>query len=189
MIADKDRSYYIGASDTDKVVGNWRSKSWLAWWMQKLGVNKDHFENKYMKAGTNYEHRILQALNVPGMRLDDQIINEALRLRVNYDGCTDDCIYECKTFQMEKGFKVPKKYWQQVQVQMFAKGIHKAKIIAYGLEKADYDNFLRPIDFERIKTFDIQYDPVWISTVYLPKLRILADCLRKGIMPQEGMYV
>lgn len=189
MIADKDRSYYIGASDTDRVVGNWKTKTWLQWWMQKLGVNRDHFENKYTMAGTNYEHRILQALNVPGMRLDEQIILEHLRLRVNYDGTTDNCIYECKTYQLEKEFKVPKKYWQQVQVQMYAKGIQKAVIVAYGLEPADYDNFLRPVVPERIQTFTIPYDPGWVSTVYLPKLRVLADCLKKGIMPQEGMYV
>lgn len=117
-----------------------------------------------------------------------QIIHEHLKLRVNYDGLTDDCTYECKTYKLEKGWKMPKKYWQQVQVQMYAKGITKGQIVAYGLEDADYDNFLRPVDPQRIKREDIQYDPVWISTEFLPKLRILADCLKKGILPQEAMH-
>ena len=187
MIADKDRSGYFGASDVAFIVGNWKTKTWLQWWMQKIGANKDHFDNKYTLAGTNYEHKILQSLGIPGLRLDEQIIHEHLLLRVNYDGLTDDCTYECKTYKLEKGWKMPKKYWQQVQVQMYAKGITKGQIIAYGLEDADYDNFLRPIDPKRIRREDIQYDPVWISMEYLPRLRILADCLKKGILPPEAM--
>ena len=34
MIESKDRSGYIGASDTDKVVGNWKSQTWMKWWLQ-----------------------------------------------------------------------------------------------------------------------------------------------------------
>ena len=70
---------------------------------------------------------------------------------------------------------------------MYAKGITKGQIIAYGLEEADYDNFLRPIDSRRIKREDIRYDSVWINTEFLPKLRILADCLKKEVLPQEAM--
>ena len=187
MITDKDRSGYFGASDTSYIMGNWKTKTWLQWWMQKIGANNDHFENRYTLAGTNYEHKILQSLGIPGLRLDEQIIHEHLKLRVNYDGLTDDCTYECKTYKLEKGWKMPKKYWQQVQVQMYAKGITKGQIIAYGLEEADYDNFLRPIDPARIRREDIIYDSAWISTEYLPRLRILADCLKKGMIPTEAI--
>ena len=187
MIADKDRSGYFGASDTSYIMGNWKTKTWLQWWMQKIGANNDHFENRYTLAGTNYEHKILQSLGIPGLRLDEQIIHEHLKLRVNYDGLTDDCTYECKTYKLEKGWKMPKKYWQQVQVQMYAKGITKGQIIAYGLEEADYDNFLRPIDPARIRREDIIYDSAWISMEYLPRLRILADCLKKGMIPPEAI--
>ena len=187
MITDHDRSGYFGASDVAFVVGNWRTKTWLNWWMQKIGVNRDHFDNRYTLAGTNYEHRILESLGIPGLRLDEQVIHESLRLRVNYDGLTDDCTYECKTYKLEKGWRMPKKYWQQVQVQMFAKGITRGQIVAYGLTEEDYDNFLRPIDPGRIIREDIGYDPVWISTEFLPKLRCLAGCLEKGMLPQEAM--
>ena len=61
MITDHDRSGWIGASDTDKVIGNWGTKTWEKWWMQKLGINRDHFDNKYTLAGTHFEHRILTA--------------------------------------------------------------------------------------------------------------------------------
>ena len=88
MITNHDRSGYIGASDTDKVIGNWRSKTWEKWWMQKLGINRDHFENEYTKAGTNWEHRILDSLQLPNLEKDKQIIIEDLRLRVNLDGNT-----------------------------------------------------------------------------------------------------
>lgn len=183
MITSHDRSYYIGASDTDKVVGNWKTKTWEKWWLQKIGVNQDHFDNRYTIAGTNWEHRILESLHIENLELDKQFIIEDLRLRVNLDGNTPDRIKECKTFKWEKGFKVPKKYMDQVQVQMFCSGIHEADIVAYGLVEEDYDNFFREIDTGRLQEHPIEYDPKWIDTVYLPKLRILADCLKRGVFP------
>lgn len=185
MIASQDRSGYFGASDTDKIIGNWKTKTWLQWWMQKLGVNTDHFDNVYTLAGTHFEHRILESLGIP-MEFDRQIILEDMLLRVNLDGNTADCIYECKTYKAEKGFKLPQKYINQVQVQMYATGIHKAEIVAYGLQEADYGNFFRPIDPQRLRRFEIPYDQHWIDTVYLPKLLILADCLKKGVIPDEA---
>lgn len=183
MIASKDRGYYFGASDTDKIIGKWTSATWTKWWLQKLSINTDNFENVYTLAGTHFEHRILESLGIP-MELDKQVILEDLRLRVNLDGNTDDCIYECKTYKADKPFKMPQKYINQVQVQMFATGIHKAKIVVYGLEEADYDNFFRPIDKRRLHVYDIEYNPLWIENVYLPKLRVLVECLKKGIFPQ-----
>ena len=182
MIADKDRSGYFGASDTDKIIGNWKTATFEKWWLQKLGINRDSFSNKYMLAGSNYEHRVLESLDIP-MELDKQIIIEDLRLRVNLDGNDTDTIYECKTYNLEKGFKMPKKYIQQVQVQMFASGFRKAKIIAYGLTESDYDNFFHPIDPDRRSEFDIPYDERWINEVYLPKLKYLAECLKEGRFP------
>lgn len=183
MIASHDRSYYIGASDTEKVVGNWKTKTFEKWWMQKLGINQDRFDNRYTIAGTNFEHRILESLHIQGLELDKQIIIEDLRLRVNLDGNTPERIKECKTYKWEKGFKVPKKYKDQVQVQMFASGIHEADIVAYGLVEEDYDNFFREIDEARLQEYPIAYDQAWIDTAYLPKLRILADCLKRGVFP------
>ena len=182
MIASKDRSGWFGASDTDKVVGNWKTKTWFNWWMQKIGINNDHFYNQYTLAGTHYEHRILESLGFP-MELDKQFIDEDLLLRVNLDGNTTDCIYECKTTQSDKEFKMPKKYWSQVQVQMFASGIHRAVIVVYALKAEDYDNFFHAIDPDRRSEYAVDYDEQWINTVYIPKLRILADCLKRGVLP------
>lgn len=183
MIADHDRSGYIGASDTDKVIGNWKTKTWEKWWLQKLGINTDHFDNRYTVAGTNWEHRILDSLRLPDLEMDKQIIIEDLKLRVNLDGNTPFRIKEVKTYQWEKGFRVPQKYRNQVQVQMYVSGIFGADIVAYGLEEADYDNFFREIDRNRLQEIPFMYDLPWIDTVYLPKLRILADCLKRGVFP------
>lgn len=183
MIADHDRSGYIGASDTDKVIGNWKTKTWEKWWLQKLGINTDHFDNRYTVAGTNWEHRILESLRLPELEMDRQIIIEDLRLRLNLDGNTPLRIKEVKTYQWEKGFRVPQKYRNQVKVQMYGSGIFGADIVAYGLEEADYDNFLRAVDPERLQEIPVPYDTKWIDTVYLPKLRILADCLKRGVFP------
>lgn len=183
MIADKDRSGYFGASDTDKIVGNWKTATFERWWMQKIGINRDHFDNKYTLAGTHYEHRILESLDTPMVEFDKQIIIEVLKLRVNLDGNDDGTVYEVKTYKLEKGFKLPKKYIYQVQVQMYASGFHKAKIIAYGLTEGDYDNFFHPIDPNRRSEFIIEYDERWINEVYLPKLKHLAKCLEDGRFP------
>ena len=184
MIESKDRSGYLGASDTAFVVGNWRTKSFEKFWMQKIGINNDHFENRYTIAGTNWEHRILDSLNLPDLEKDKQIIIEELKLRVNLDGNQPHRIKEVKTYQWSKGWgKTPQKYINQVQVQMFCSKIFGADIVAYGLEDADYDNFLREIDPRRLQQIPVAYDQKWIETVYLPKLRILADCLKRGAFP------
>ena len=182
MIADKDRSGYFGASDVDRIIGNYKTATFEKWWMQKIGINRDHFDNKYTLAGTHFEHRILESLDIP-MEFDKQVILEDLRLRVNLDGNDTDTIYECKTYGFEKGFKMPKKYINQVQVQMFATGFRKAKIIAYGLKEEDYNNFFKPIDPNRRSEFIIGYDEKWINSVFLPKLNYLARCLKEGRFP------
>jgi len=187
MIASQDRSGYFGASDNAFVIGNWKTKTWLNWWLQKIAINNDHFDNVYTLAGTHFEHRILESLGIP-MELDKQYINEDLRLRVNLDGNTDDCIYECKTTKDEiDNFKMPKKYINQVQVQMFGSGIKKANIVVYQLIEDDYNNFFRPIEPKRRRVIPIPYDEKWIQTVYLPKHLILRDCLVKGVLPNEAL--
>ena len=173
-----------GASDTAMIVGNWRTKTFEKFWLQKLGINRDHFTNVFMEAGTNWEHRILDSLNLPNLEKDRQFIIEDLRLRVNLDGNQPDRIKEVKTYQWAKGWKkTPKKYIEQVQVQMFGSKIFGADIVAYGLEEADYNNFLRELDPSRLQQIPVAYDPKWIDTVYLPKLIILADCLKRGVFP------
>lgn len=182
MISDQDRSGWFGASDTDKIIGNWRTETFAKWWMQKIGINRDHFSNKYTSAGTHYEHRILESLEIP-MFYDNQIILDDLKLRVNLDGNTPDCIYECKTYKLVNGFKMPQKYINQVQVQMFAFGIRRAEIIVYGLTDRDYDNYFNSIDPERRQRYHFPYNKKWIDNVYLPKLRYLAECLKGGRFP------
>ena len=184
MITDHDRSGWIGASDTAFVIGNWKTKTWEKWWMQKLGINNDHFDNRFTQAGTNWEHRILDSLGLPNLEKDRQFLIEDLRLRVNLDGNTPDRIKEVKTYQWAKPWKKPpKKYIEQVQVQMFGSKIFGADIVAYGLEEADYDNFLRALDPGRLQQIPVEYDLKWVEGVYLPKLLILADCLKRGVFP------
>lgn len=182
MIASHDRSGYFGASDVGCIIGNWKTATFEKWWMQKLGINRDRFDNRYTAAGTHFEHKILESLGIP-IEYDKQIIIEDLLLRVNLDGNDYDTIYECKTFQWAKGFKLPKKYIQQVQVQMFASGLRKAKIIVYGLVEEDYDNYFNRIDPDRMDEITITYDEQWINEVFLPKLKYLAQCLKEGRFP------
>lgn len=187
MIASQDRSYYIGASDVDKVIGNWKTETWLKWWMQKIAINNDHFNNVYTLAGTHFEHRILESLGIP-LEFDKQFINEDLRLRVNLDANSEDTNFESKTTKEDINlFKPPKKYINQTQVQMFGSGLRKTKLVVYQLTEDDYDNFFRPIDPQRLRVFDIPYDEQWVNGIYLPKHLILRDCLVKGVLPNEAL--
>lgn len=189
MITNHDRSGWIGASDVMFVIGNWKTKTWEKWWMQKLGLNADHFDNRFTMAGTNWEHRILDSLNIPGLEKDRQIIIEDLRLRVNLDGNTSDRVKEVKTYQWEKPWnKTPPKYINQTHVQVFGAQLAGlpfvgADIVAYGLEEADYDNYLRPLDPDRLREIPVVFDKKWAETVYLPKHLILCDCLKRGVFP------
>ena len=184
MITDHDRSGYFGASDVQYVIGNWKTPTWEKWWRQKLGYNTAHFDNRYTIAGTNWEHRILDSLHLPDLQKDQQFIIEELKLRVNLDGNQPHRIKEVKTYKAEKPWKkTPDKYINQVQVQMFGSKIFGADIVAYGLEEADYDNFLREIDPRRLQQIPVAYDPIWIEQTYLPKHMILLDCLKRGAFP------
>ncbi len=181
MIQNQDRSYYFGASDTSMVVGNWATKTFEKWWLEKLGLYKNELTTEAMQTGTNYEHKILDALNVEGLEKDKQIIID--RLRVNLDGNTDTCIYEVKTHQTGKEFKVSKQYWRQAQVEMYASNIHNLYIVAYELKENDYKNFFNKIDNERIKFLQVEYDEKFIKDEYLPKLETLTKSLKEGVFP------
>ncbi len=182
MIQSQDRSNYIGASDTSMVVGNWQTKTFEKWWIEKIGIYKNTFSNESTKAGNNYEHKILDSLEIEGLEKDKQIIID--RLRVNLDGNTDTCIYEVKTHNIDKEFKVSKQYWRQAQVEMYASNIHKLFIVAYGLTEKDYINYFNEIDKDRLQLIPIEYDDNFINNEYLPKLDILTQCLVKGEFPK-----
>ena len=181
MIQNQDRSGYFGASDASMVVGNWKTKTFEKWWLEKLGLNKNNVTTEAMKAGNNYEHKILEALEIRGLEMDKQIIKD--KLRVNLDGNTDTCIYEVKTHKEDKEFKVSKQYWRQAQVEMYASTIHNLYIVSYGLNESDYNNYFNKIDKERIQMIKVDYDEDFIEKEYLPKLEILTNCLKEGVYP------
>ena len=181
MIQSQDRSGYIGASDTSMVVGNWCTKTFEKWWLEKLGIHKNNFSTEATKAGNNYEHKILEALEINGLEMDKQIIID--RLRVNLDGNTQTCIYEVKTHKADKEFKVSKQYWRQAQVEMYASKIHKLYIVAYALIENDYNNYFNKIDKERLEMIPIEYDENFIKNEYLPNLKTLTKCLKEGVFP------
>lgn len=178
MIHDKDRSGWIGASDTSFVMGNWNTATWAKWWAEKLGIRSNHFETIYTKTGTWYEGKVLDALEVK--KRDRQILIPRYRLRVNLDGETR-MIHEVKTHK-DPDFRVSKAYWQQAQVEMFA-AKKPLEIVAYHLEAEDYLNWFRPVDMARLTHHPIPYDTEWIGCQYLPRLMQLSECLKKGGWP------
>lgn len=183
MISDKDRSFFIGASDTAYVMRKWNTKTFADWWRVKQGIGENNISTDAMMAGTAYEHKILDSLGIAGLEKDKQIING--RLRVNLDGNTATKIYEVKTHKIENLFKVSAAYRMQVNVEMYAAGIKEACIVAYALEPKDYVNYYRDIDPNRIQFFDIPYDEDFIQR-YEKRMLYLSECLENGSFPQEG---
>lgn len=188
MIANKDRSGYIGASDTKYVIGNWNTKTFENWWLKKLGIDTSNIENKYTMAGTNFEHKIIDALDIENIEKDKQVIKG--RLRINLDANTKKKIHEIKTYQYEKGFNLArhKDYINQVQVQMYGSNIFEAEIDAYGLIEEDYNNYFNEIDMERLSIHEIEYNEEWINCEYLPKFKYLEKCLISGKFPNEEEF-
>lgn len=178
MIHSKDRSGWIGASDTSFVVGNWNTPTWRAWWAEKLGVTSRSFETIYTKTGSFYEGKILDYLGIK--KRDRQIRIPKLRLRVNLDGETA-IIHEIKTHKYLR-FTVSLPYWRQAQVEMFA-AKKRLEIVSYRLTDEDYSDWLLPIDPDRLRRHPIQYDRLWVQQEYLPRLNHLADCLKRGVYP------
>lgn len=181
MILSKDRSYYIGASDTSYVVGNWKTKTFQKWFGVKQGINEMNYVNDSMLAGTFLEHNILKAIDIPGLKTNQQKTKG--RLRINLDGNTDTTIYEVKTYNNKKVFKVSKAYREQVCVEMYGFKIKKAYIVSYGLEEEDYKNYYREIDKNRLSYHEIIYDKKFINEIYLPRLKYLSECLDIGKFP------
>lgn len=163
------------------VVGNWETKTFEKWWLEKIGIHRNNISTEAMKAGNNYEHKILESLQIEDLEMDKQIIID--RLRVNLDGNTQTCIYEVKTHKEEKEFKVSKQYWRQAQVEMYASNIHNLYIVAYALNESDYNNYFNKIDKNRLQLIKVDYDSKFIQEEYLPKLKILTDCLKRGVFP------
>lgn len=190
MIADHDRSKWFGASDTYSIMGNWETKTFRNWWAAKLGIRTSNYATVAMNAGTYYEHAILAAIGAP--RTDHQIIIPELSLRVNLDGDGPGEIYEVKTYKADTTFKVKKQYWQQVQVQIYAKMkednteiLPTATVVSYGLFPEDYKNFFLPVDNARIGFHEVEYDPDFVD-MYLNRLRYLKKCLDDRRWPHES---
>lgn len=178
MIRSQNRSGWFGASDAATIMGNWHTKTFARFWLEKQGIIKNTYKSPAMIAGTYFEPRILDFLGVK--KRDRQVKKWRFRLRVNLDGETRK-IHEVKTYGGES-FKISKAYWQQAQVEMFATG-KPLEIVAYKLLPEDYENFYNPIDAERISTHLIERDQEWIKCEYLPRLRYLAKCLRLRKVP------
>ena len=180
MIRNFSRAFWFGASDTRYIMGNWGTDTFRRFWLVKLGRGNSIFTgNRYMKAGTCYEHRILRYLGISLM--DRQVTKTELCLRVNLDGEDEETIYEVKT-QREQ--RVTRAHWQQCQVEMFATG-KKLALVSYRMTEEDYGDYTLPIQGERLSIQQIAYDPVWIEREYLPRLRYLAKCLEEREVPKQ----
>lgn len=186
MIANKDRSGYIGASDTGYVMRRWDTKTFEKWWREKQGLEQNNICTDAMKTGTAWEHKILDALNIPELEKDKQIIKG--RLRVNYDGITPFEISEVKTHAADKPFKVTADYRRQVNVEMYQAEIYKARIVAYALLPEDYKNFFREVDPDRLTFHPIEYDEAFIAR-YVPRKDYLCMCLETGRFPKESEVI
>lgn len=186
MIKNKDRSGWFGASDTARIMGNWNTQTFALWWCEKLGFIHNNFSNKYTVAGSEYEHKISEAINIKlniKLKLDRQIKIRKYKLRINLDSESSKTIYEIKTFNIEKGFeKTPTAYIQQVRVQMFfAKKL--GMIVAYPMTEEHYKNFFIPVEQDSLLFIPVEQDNEFIKS-YTKRIRYLSKCLKKGVFPR-----
>lgn len=185
MIKSKKRAFWIGASDTNYVMGNWDTRSFKLWWMEKLGLRTNELNTKPMRVGNAYEHKIIDSA-VPGAEKDEQIVIPELSLRVNLDGRVGETIYEVKTYSAPS-FTVSKKYWQQAQAEMFAlkeKGLTPSLyILAYHVGEDEYANYFLDIDPEKLSWHKVLYDEGF-EKEYRKRLDILTQCLKRGVIPR-----
>ena len=182
MIHDRSRAGWVGASDTYALMSSWDSKTFAAFLSEKLGYPKQTARTRVMYAGTFWEGRVLTTLGV--LRRDRQIRRRRLCLRVNLDGEDKYTVTEVKTHQDDL-FKVSRKYWMQAQVEMYATR-KKLRIAAYRLLPEDLDNYYAPFDEKRLTVHAVTYDEQWIREEYLPRLRVVARCIKKRRWPSEG---
>lgn len=182
MIHNHSRAWWIGASDTRYVMGSWDTSSFQKWFAVKLGYGENNYQNKQMSAGTAYEHRILSYIGVK--KWDRQIRKRRLRLRVNLDGEDRTTVYEVKTYGTDT-FKLSTAYWQQCQVERYTTG-KNVIVVAYRMTDAEYDNYFLPVDGARIQEFPVEYDEAFIYQKYLPRLSVLAQCLKERRFPNES---
>ena len=201
MIKETSRANWFGCSDTNQICGGWHTKTFENWWKEKCGIPTPSFQNKYTLAGTHYEHKILEAVKIIEgyddlhYETDKQLLIPKYRIRANLDGSTKSRfegdvprIYECKTYKDGKDFKVSLAYYRQAQAEMFAWKEYfgepcELTIVAYPLTEMEYKNWFRPIDRNKISFHPVEYDENFINNVYLPRIKILAECIKVGRWP------
>lgn len=187
MIKNHDRSGWFGASDTSIIMGNWDTETFRKWWMVKLGAYDNTYTNQAMRTGTLLEIPIIRAIwAVDGRKIHigrRPTYRPKYRVRANYDGYTSREVVEIKT--TEHGFRtVPKNYWQQCQVLMWAKGLRMAILYAYTPSEIDYvAPYFPEIDISKLRRFDIEYSKEFIRE-YLPRVRYLSSCLKRRKFPK-----
>ena len=192
MIKNQNRAFWFGASDTSTIMGNWDTQTFLDWWFVKLGYYSNNRKSWKMDCGNILEIPIIREIEKQeGYKIHigkHPYYKPFLRLRCNYDGLTKDFVIEIKT--TGKMFvKVPKNYWQQCQVLMFRKRRKKAILYAYEMIDDDYANPYFPnVDYNRIKSFVIDYDKEFIEQEYKPRLKYLARCLKQKKVPSKIEY-
>lgn len=182
MITDKTRDYYIGASDTKFVMMDFNTKTFKRFWAVKIGAETNDFDSIFIRMGNEYEQRILDTIFVP-YRNEQFIVGQ---LRVNLDGRTDREVVEVKTTYKEYK-RVKKDHWQQVQVEMFASCMNRARVLVYHMEEEDYES-LREIDLDRLDSFLVEYDEPWIIGNYLPRFNYLTWCFNDDIAPSNDGF-
>ncbi len=185
-----DRTGTIGASDTHFVMMNWKTKTFQKWWAEKLGeIESDFSGNLYTICGTLLEEHVLK--EVEKIKKVEIQKPEAIKkgvLVVHLDGFSG-AIWEVKCQKFEKVFFEPleKRYWQQIQVQMYAAEVKEAYAVRYAMMDYEYDfNYcLSPkIDQSRIVIEKVEYDEKFIKK-YCEKLEVLAKCISEGSYPNE----
>ena len=186
-----DRTFSVGASDTIYVMAGFETKRFKEWLSEKIGlIPPQYFSNVYTEAGTMLEEHIVRKINrVEGINITKPPVIEKGIIRAHLDGVFNGSIEEIKTTKFEKWLfdDLAKAYAQQVWVQMYVSGLHRANVRVYGMGEHEYsmEYWLDPrIDYSRIKTIPIPYNPDFIEK-YKRRIEIIERCFSELRFPTE----
>lgn len=185
MIINTDRSKWIGASDTHMLFANPDTSSFRLWWAEKLGLRINDYTNIYMLTGNALEHKIIDLIDHNIIKGVKPIYKRRLRLRVNYDGHRCSQVVEIKTTGKQT-MKLPINHMIQVQSLMFGTGWKEpALLYSYLLDQENYKNYYLELHRKNITMFEIPYATEWVQEQYLPRLRYVAECLKRRRYPER----
>ncbi len=186
-----DRHKFIGGSEANMIYLNYKSKTFVKWWSEKLaGVPSEPYNNLSMSVGTILEHDVVDLYEsvhgVKGIR-DKQEIKGIARANTDYiiSGKVSDVKVTTKAFEWYLKDKVPLNYKRQLIHYLHVFDYDQASIIAYQVDDGVMENPFGELSQGRLYEIEVPISAKEIEE-HKKKLEYLSFCKEMNIFPEEG---